>query len=176
MNEQTIPSAIDYRASYFDPPQVRWYVILLASAMAGFFFHVFAPKVLADFLSPLIYQGWALYFCNWIRRIDPNAKSLLWILCGILTGLVSSVINSELDPAPLLAWIGVSLVFLSAICFIVCTFVVRSELQRHYTKKEDFRLSLGPFMTFFFGFLYFQYHLYYIAEQRQKARMSFSTI
>jgi hypothetical protein len=176
MDEQPAPPAIDYSAAYYDPPRVKWWVLLIGSAIASILLQLFTPKVLADFLSGLIYGGWALFVCIWIRRIDPNAKSIFWILGGIVTSLMESAIPTPFEPSLLLVWAEFSLAFLSAVCFIVCTFVVRSELERHYNEREDFGLRLGPFMTFFFGFLYFQFHLFDIAEQREKERTSFTNV
>jgi hypothetical protein len=51
---------------------------------------------------------------------------------------------------------------------IGASFVLRSELLRHYNQREPIGLKLGPFMTFFFSYIYFQYHLRDIAEYRER--------
>jgi len=48
------------------------------------------------------------------------------------------------------------------------TFVIRAELLKHYNEREPAGLKLGLFMTFFFSYLYFQYHLYKIALAKKQ--------
>jgi hypothetical protein len=50
----------------------------------------------------------------------------------------------------------------------VTIYSIRNELQTHYNRIEPIGLQLGGIMTFFFSFLYFQYHLYKIAQLKQR--------
>ncbi len=100
----------------------------------------------------------------------PNSKSLSWLLVSIAIGLVSIILNSHAESSSMLIsaadWLGTA----ALVLYFVCIFVIRAELVRHYNQREDFTLALGPVMTLFFSFAYFQYHLYDIAEQRLKER------
>ena len=55
----------------------------------------------------------------------------------------------------------------SRILEIVTIFLIRSDLERHYNEREPYGLQLNGLMTFFFSFLYFQYHLCDIAKRRR---------
>jgi len=55
--------------------------------------------------------------------------------------------------------------------YITAIYVIRAELTRHYRQQEQFPMTLGLFMTFCFAFIYFQYHLYDIAEYKHQQRM-----
>ncbi len=63
---------------------------------------------------------------------------------------------------------------INLILYFVGIFMMRSLLERHYREAEPIGLSLSGVMTFFFGALYFQYHLHDIAEfrGRQVSRLS----
>ena len=46
----------------------------------------------------------------------------------------------------------------------------RAALEEHFNGPEPVGLQLNPVMTFFFGGLYFQYHLNRINALKQAAR------
>jgi hypothetical protein len=45
------------------------------------------------------------------------------------------------------------------VVLLVGRFKLRTSLERHYNTDEPMGLALGGVMTFFFGCIYFQYHL-----------------
>jgi hypothetical protein len=47
---------------------------------------------------------------------------------------------------------------------------MRSSLEEHFNRAEPVGLRLGAVMTFFFGGLYFQYHLNRINEMKRTLR------
>jgi hypothetical protein len=49
-------------------------------------------------------------------------------------------------------------------------FLIRTDLERHSNEREPYGLQLGGVMTFFFSFIYFQYHLNEIAKRRRENR------
>ena len=53
---------------------------------------------------------------------------------------------------------------------LVARFTMRSNLEEHFNGPEPVGLSLSGVMTFFFGGIYFQYHLNRINELKRMAR------
>jgi hypothetical protein len=53
---------------------------------------------------------------------------------------------------------------------ILARFSMRASLEEHFNRAEPVGLSLSGVMTFFFGGLYFQYHLNRINELKRMAR------
>lgn len=103
-----------------------------------------APKFSRDFLLNLVIAAWPIYLCLWIRKIDPKSVSLYWALASFVTGFLFS-------------WI----------LWIVVIFEAREELLAHYNRREPIGLRLNWFLTLLFSFVYFQYHLRTIAEEKQ---------
>ena len=61
----------------------------------------------------------------------------------------------------------------SLISFIVIElgyFDLRRSMEEHFNGPEPLGLTLSPVMTFFFGPLYFQYHMSRINEVKRIAR------
>ena len=52
---------------------------------------------------------------------------------------------------------------------IVARFSLRASLEEHFNSAEPIGLSLSGVMTFFFGGIYFQYHLSDIVRRKQLA-------
>jgi hypothetical protein len=50
----------------------------------------------------------------------------------------------------------------------VVIFSIRDELQKHYNEREPIGLHLGGVLTFFFSYIYFQYHLHEIAQFKKR--------
>jgi hypothetical protein len=61
-----------------------------------------------------------------------------------------------------------SLALLALLIWFVTIYVIRADLHYHYNLREPVGLYLSGVMTFFFSFLYFQYHLRKIAELRER--------
>ncbi len=53
---------------------------------------------------------------------------------------------------------------------LIARFTMRAELEEHFNTVEPIGLSLSGVMTFFFGGLYFTYHLNRITELKRLAR------
>ena len=63
---------------------------------------------------------------------------------------------------------AVTLALICIVIWIATIYLVRAELHYHYNQREPVGLYLSGVMTFFFSFLYFQYHLYKIAQLRER--------
>ena len=64
---------------------------------------------------------------------------------------------------------GMNLVY--GILTLIGRFSLKSSLQQHYNSVDPMGLFLSGVMTFFFGDIYFQYHLNDIMRRKYAARL-----
>jgi hypothetical protein len=150
------------------PLSVHWAVLLTAEFFIAIVAIVFAPRPYWSLVSNLGFEAWAIYLCLWIRKLEPGAMSIFWCSAFVVLELV---INVPAGPPPANAGItiiGGILALLAIALWIVTIYLIRAELHYHYNVREPIGLYLGGVMTFFFSFLYFQYHLYKIAQLKQR--------
>lgn len=155
---------------YPPPPQVHWTVLLGVGVILNGLIDGFAPKPYRDILKSLPADAWAFYLCLWIRKLDHDALSPFLCDAYVVVELAFATAAIWQSPSPAAQYCSEVLGIVSAVLGIVTIYWVRADLQKHYNEREDFTLDLGPIMTFFFSFLYFQYHLYDIAVQKVKER------
>jgi hypothetical protein len=156
------------RVAYPPPPNVHWAVLLAAQLAIAILAVVFTPKPWWNLLGNLAFDLWALYICLWIRKLEPAAMSIFFCVAFVALQLVFTV---PYGPQPMnqsLTIFGGILALIGVVIWIVTIYVVRAELHYHYNVREPIGLYLSGVMTFFFSFLYFQYHLYKIAQLRER--------
>jgi len=150
------------------PLSVHWAVLLTAEFFIAIVAIVFAPRPYWSLVSNLGFEAWAIYLCLWIRKLEPGAMSIFWCSAFVVLELV---INVPAGPPPANAGItifGGILALLAIVIWIVTIYLIRAELHYHYNVREPIGLYLSGVMTFFFSFLYFQYHLYKIAQLKER--------
>lgn len=135
------------RAAFPAPPRVHWALLFIAITGSEGLVLWLVPQPYREFLVNLVIAAWPIYLCIWIRKIDHRSLSLYWALASFATGFLFS-------------WL----------LWIVVIFEIREELLEHYNRREPIGLRLNLFMTLFFSFAYFQYHLNRIT--REKLRQS----
>jgi hypothetical protein len=153
-------------AAYPDAPNLSWGLVLLFSI----------------FTCTLFMWVWNLILSSWMKRVQPNSKAILYYavatvlgLCQITFGAHSRV--SMFEPGthwwvtyytghPLSNLIGLAV----WVVRLIARFTMRAELEQHFNQAEPVGLSLSGVMTFFFGGIYFQYHLNRINELKRMAR------
>lgn len=161
-------ASLSPESEYPSPPRVHWTVLLGALTILDWIVNAYSPKPYREILDSLPIDAWAFYLCLWIRKLDHEALSPLLCDAYVVVELAFAWSGIWQSPSPALQHFSEILGFASAVLGIVTIYWVRADLQRHYNKREDFTLILGPVMTLFFSFIYFQYHLYDIAEQKLK--------
>jgi hypothetical protein len=153
---------------YPPPPRVPWVVLFGASiafdVLAGLFiparYHALTGSVFAD--------AWAFYLCLWLRSLDSDARSPFWCDVFVIVELTWAALASRRGLPPPLATLELLLTVASLILGIATIFLIRSDLERHYNEREPFSLHLSGVMTFIFSIYYFQYHLYKIAQLKER--------
>ena len=143
-----------------DPPNLSWVLVLL----------------FAFFTCGIFAVVWNLVLAAWFNRIEPARKILTYYIIATvlvilnLGGSYGSVIvamhHGVVTRHPLASMIGIG----AWVARLIARFTFRSALEDHYNRVEPLGLRLSGVMTFFFGCLYFQYHLNRINEMKQALR------
>jgi len=165
------PSALpetEYRVVYPPPPDVHWGTLLSAEVVITVLAVFIFPKAYWNLVSTLVIDAWAIYLCLWLHKLDARFMSIFWCAAFVASQL-AIVAPSALQPSSAGITIVAGILALISLCtWIVTIYVIRAELHIHYNVREPIGLYLSGAMTLFFSFLYFQYHLYKIAQLREK--------
>ena len=134
-------------ALYPDPPDLPWWLALIADVLSG----------------GLFFTGWNIYTSAWLRRIDAASIALYFYIAEAVLALI----NLPSTYHGVAHWIwgapvvyvphAVSLGLLTWTVRLIARFVFRTELLRHFNGPEPIGLQLNGFLTFLFGGLYFQF-------------------
>jgi hypothetical protein len=136
------------------PPSLHWFVVLLLSALTlGVF-------------------GWAWMFLQaaWVRRFDSGSRAGPLLFAGLVTALTGGYVAGTLgagraQEAALVELLGT----LAAGLFVVlASMMMRGSIVRHFTQREPMNVSINAVMTFLFTFIYLQYHLTRIAQEKRR--------
>jgi hypothetical protein len=159
------PYAVSNVAIYPDAPNLSWGLVLL----------------FALFTCSLFMFVWNLILAAWLRRVQPNSRALFYYATATVLGVLQVVFGTHAQTHVHVGsmWTGSYyhvhpgsslLGFATWIVRLIARFNMRSELEQHFNGPEPVGLSLSGVMTFFFGGLYFQYHLNRINELKHMAR------
>ena len=134
------------------PPNMNWVLVLVLS-----------------FLTCTIFMFvWNMILAAWVNKVAPASKVFVLYLAVTVGWLVLSVAGKHYNVsygtyqhAQFHAGnAGFSLLGISWwVLKLFARFTMRNELERYYNTVEPIGLRLSGVMTFFFGGLYFQYHL-----------------
>jgi hypothetical protein len=148
------------------PPSLHWVVVwLLGGITLGLF--------------QLI---WCFKQAGFVKKIDPASKATLFLTLALIGQLVlvlgavgmvvvSSSSGAVAGVATIMGIVGL-LSLLIGIFWLVAIFGMRGSMVRYYNTVEPMGLRLSGVMTFFFSFLYFQYHMSRIAKWKKTGVLS----
>lgn len=155
---------LGFSASYYDPPAIRWWILLIVGVIVNQISNSFLPEPFASQDIQLFNMGWAAYLCIWVRRLNPNTDNVYWLAASFVSQLAAVAMARLWEPSTTIGIITIVLQLGAVTFWVVCFLKIRLELQRHYN------LNLKILWTVLFSFLYFQYHLADIAESRRSER------
>lgn len=145
--------------AYPDPPNLHWALVLLFSVLTcGIFVLV-----------------WEIVLAVWVKQVEPESKSVFYYVgAGLaLLGVIVASFLHAMNPASPNSTGILQLVYYIAILF--ARFNLKSSLETHFNGPEPMGLYLHGVMTFFFGGLYFQYHMNDIVRRKAADRVFAAT-
>jgi hypothetical protein len=141
------PSAPPVVRALPKPPRLHWGVLLaLQLVTLGLFAMV-----------------WYVVQAYWVKRVTGRMRALWWAIAylvylpaSFLLGMVLAVIAmmQHVSPQEMIAPLQTFIRIIGFILALFAAFTLKSELQ-----LQPVGMSLSGVMTFFFGTIYFQYHL-----------------
>jgi hypothetical protein len=164
------PVAPGYPASnvaiYPDAPNLNWGLVLL----------------FAVFTCSLFMFVWNLVVAAWLKRVQPNSNAIFYYAAGAVLLFVQIIVGTHTRVQMFQPGVHWWMTYYTAhplknllslatwIVRLIARYTMRADLEQHFNTVEPVGLSLSGVMTFFFGGLYFQYHLNRINELKRMAR------
>jgi hypothetical protein len=116
----------------------------------------------------IFYWVWAFVQAVWLRKVQPQAKALYYLLAAVGVDVVAIVLSTQKE----FEAFGSLLNLVAAVVFLCAVFSMRSSIEDHYNSSEPIGLTLSGVMTFFFGIFYFQYHFTRIVNMKRSGQLS----
>jgi hypothetical protein len=151
----TTAAPVSMASLYPDPPNLHWGLVLLFAVLTcGIFTLV-----------------WEIVLAVWMKRVEPQSKSVFYYGgAGLaLLGIVVASFLHAMNPSEPNSTGLVQLVYYVTILF--ARFNLKGYLERHFNGPEPMGLYLHGVMTFFFGGIYFQYHMNDIVQRKAADRI-----
>jgi len=143
---------------YPDPPNLHWALVL----------------VIGIFTCGLFMVVWEFVQAAWMRKVNPRSKAIFFYIAGTVIAFGGSFARMGLMIAGGFhnthQIFGISTSVLSFVLAEFAFFDMRRSMEEHFNGPEPIGLTLSGVMTFFFGYLYFQYHFTRINEMKRLAR------
>jgi hypothetical protein len=168
MDQQAEQPEIVARVFYPPPPNVQWITLLGVEVFIAVVAFLLLPRGFGGLVANLAFDGWVIYLCLWLRKLNPEFMSIFWCSAFIVLQLAFSIPGAPIPRDSGFTIFAVSLALFDLVLWLVTIYLIRAELHFHYNVSEPVGLYLNGVMTFFLSFLYFQYHLYKIAELRRR--------
>jgi hypothetical protein len=151
-------------ALYDPPPNLNWVLLM----------------VLSFFTCSLFAYVWSIVLSAWMNRVAPASKQLALGIGVVVLTLVTQIVNNHHNYTRHFDWNNgwhgevyhnnpiVSILQIALFVLVIyARFNMRNWMERHYNTVEPIGLRLSGVMTFFFGGLYFQYHMNRINEMKR---------
>jgi GYF domain 2 len=140
---------------YPDPPNLHWGLVLLFSLLS----------------CGLFSAAWNLVQAAWMKNVAPQSRALYYYVAGICVLAAICFTSFEAVYTHSSTSIPGAMNLVYGILTLIGRFSLKSSLEQHYNSVEPMGLSLSGVMTFFFGDIYFQYHLNDIMRRKYAARL-----
>jgi hypothetical protein len=141
--------------TYPDPPNLHWGLVLLFGIISCGLFSIV----------------WDIVQAAWLKRIEPESKALsIYIGAAVTLGLIffSSVLGGVNHRAP--GYVAL-LQIVYYVVQLVGRFSFKNSMENHFNGPEPMALILSGVLTFFFGGIYFQYHINDIMRRKAADRL-----
>ena len=122
------------------PPGLHWGLVLLFTLLSCGIFSIV----------------WAFVEASFVKKIKPESNAVVFYAIGFagafVSGFIGAIAGQDYRAFSSLLQLG------CYILIIVGHFSLKNSLEEYYTSTENINLQLSGVMTFFFNFIYFQYH------------------
>jgi hypothetical protein len=151
----TAVDSISTREAYPDPPNLHWGLVLLFGVISCGLFTV----------------AWELVQAAWLKKIEPQSKAIYIYGGGTVMYLliIASSFLSQMDHSRS-NYTGIFQI-IYYVAALVARFSFRKSMEEHFNGPEPMGLALSGVMTFFFGGIYFQYHINDIVRRKAADRV-----
>jgi len=154
-----MPGTLTPVGVYPDPPNLHWALVL----------------VISIFTCGLFGVVWNFVQAVWMRKVNPRSNALFFYIAYVIVSFGGSFLRVGLMAASgfhnrYVGLIGVPVTLIWFVLIEIGFFDMKRSMEEHFNGPEPVGLSLSPVMTFFFGPLYFQYHMSRINELKRMAR------
>ncbi len=166
MGTITVPQArlssshISLASQYPDPPNLHWALVLLFGVIS----------------CGLFTTAWDIVQAVWMRQVAPQSKALYYYLAYVanlvLVAILTVVAAQQHVRNPLVSILNL----VGLVVLLIGRFSLKNSLEEHFNSQEPMGLLLSGVMTFFFGAIYFQYHLNDIVRRKNLDRLDFQTV
>jgi GYF domain 2 len=144
---------------YPDPPNLHWALVLLFGVIS----------------CGRLISVWDLVQAAWMKKVTPQSKAIYYyaIAMGLLMTLFTLSFLAGLNHThnPLASLVQLA----NLVMILIGRYSLKSSLEEHYNSAEPMGLLLSGVMTFFFGCIYFQYHLNDIVRRKNLDRLDLQT-
>lgn len=137
---------------YPSPPGLHWGIVL-------------ALQIVTCGLFGL---AWIIVQAVWLRRVQPNSKSILYVTTAVALFLLSGVFSASRETKDIAGVVQI----VGVIVWLIGVFSMKASIEEHFNTAEPIGLRLSGVMTFFFNFIYFQYHFTEIAQLKKRQQLS----
>ena len=139
-----------------NPPNLHWGLVLLFTLLTRSLFGTI----------------WGLVLAIWVRKYLPESKAVVYYISYfVCLALIFVMAIASAGKNMGSEFLGI-LVIISAVLMLIARFSLRSSLEEHFNTNEPMALELNGVMTFFFGEIYFQYHVNDIVRRKKLDRLS----
>jgi hypothetical protein len=152
----TFSEPVSVGAVYPDPPNLHWALVLLFGLLTCGVFSLV----------------WDIVQAAWLRRVEPVSKAI-YIYGAAAASLAALFVEGFVNAVNHTDAPGFAALFqlLYSVLLLVGRFSFRSSMENHFNGPEPMGLSLSGVMTFFFGGIYFQYHINDIVRRKTADRL-----
>ena len=139
-------------ASYPNPPNLPWGLVLLFSILSCGLFLI----------------AWDIVLAIWTRKVQPNSRAIyyygavVFLYLAVFAIAYNAGLHHVKDPTAGVINIGIW------VLSIMARFSMKYSLEEHFNSTDPIGLALSGVMTFFFGSIYFQYHLNQIMKRKRE--------
>jgi RING finger family protein len=116
-------------------------------------------QVLSILTAGLFELIWGFVLARWVRDVEPQSRAIYYYSALLVVQLLAMavVVGGHVDGVT--AASGPLFLIAVAVLSLLGRFSMRRSLEDYFDQTTAMGLSLSEAMTFFFGSVYFQYHL-----------------